>query len=134
MASAMSDARRVPWAHTPKTFLYAAGVGVIGGLVGTLFQVGVHGLQAAIIGEGGLLAAAGRLPWATRLLIPFGGAIAAALLAYGFSRKRKSQGMADVMEACSLRRAETLSIRSTLMRAASSLAMPRSGSASGCAT
>ena len=114
MASDMSDARRVPWAHEPKTFLYAAGIGVIGGLVATIFQLGAHALQSAIIGGGGLLKAALLLKWHERLLIPFVGAVAAALLAYGFSRKRKSQGMADVMEACSMRKAETLSIRSTL--------------------
>jgi CIC family chloride channel protein len=130
MAS-VSDARRVPWAHAPKTFLYAAGVGVIGGLVGTLFQLGSHLLQTVFIGKGGLLEAArGVEPW-RRLLIPFCGAIAAALLAYGFSKRRKSQGMADVMEACTLKKAEGLSIRSTLMRAASSLALIATGGSVG---
>ncbi|MCK6460176.1 MAG: chloride channel protein [Planctomycetes bacterium] len=127
----MSEARRVPWAHAPKTFLYAAGVGVIGGLVGTLFQLGTHLLQEVFIGEGGLLTAALALPWWKALLIPFAGATAAALLAYGFSRKRKSQGMADVMEACTLKKAEGLSIRSTLMRAASSLALIATGGSVG---
>jgi CIC family chloride channel protein len=131
MASAMSDARRVPWAHEPKTFLYAAGVGVIGGAVATIFQLGAHVLQRVIIGRGGLLEAAERLEPHERFLIPFVGAIAAALLAYGFSRKRKSQGMSDVMEACTMRKAETLSIRSTLMRAASSLALIATGGSVG---
>ena len=31
----------MPWAHSPKAFVFAAGVGVVGGLVGTLFQVGL---------------------------------------------------------------------------------------------
>jgi len=131
MASAMSDARRVPWAHEPKTFLYAAGVGVIGGLVATVFQLGAHGLQRVIIGKGGLLKAAERLEPHERFLIPFVGAVAAALLAYGFSKRRKSQGMSDVMEACTMRKAETLSIRSTLMRAASSLALIATGGSVG---
>ncbi len=127
----MSDARRVPWAHEPKTFLYAAGVGVIGGLVATIFQLGAHGLQRAIIGKGGLLEAAKKLEPHQRFLIPFAGAIAAALLAYGFSKRRKAQGMSDVMEACTMRKAETLSIRSTLMRAASSLALIATGGSVG---
>jgi CIC family chloride channel protein len=127
----MSDGRRVPWAHEPKTFLYAAGVGVIGGLVATIFQLGAHALQRLIIGEGGLLAAAEALEAHERFLIPFAGAIAAALLAYGFSKRRKSQGMADVMEACTMRKADTLSIRSTLMRAASSLALIATGGSVG---
>lgn len=132
MASLMSDARRVPWAHSPKTFLYAAGVGVIGGLVATLFQVGVHGLQTLIMGHhGGLLEAALAIPKAQRFLYPFGGSMVAALLAYGFSRRRKSQGMSDVMEAVSMKRAETLSIRSTLMRASSSLALIATGGSVG---
>jgi CIC family chloride channel protein len=127
----MSDGRRVPWAHAPKTFLFAAGVGLIGGLVGPLFQLGSHLLQHVFIGAGGLLEAALARPPLERLLIPFGGAIAAALLAYGFSKRRKSQGMSDVMEACTLRKAETLSIRSTLMRAASSLALIATGGSVG---
>ncbi len=127
----MADARRVPWAHEPKTFLYAAGIGVIGGLVATIFQLGAHALQRAIIGKGGLLEAAKNLEPHERFLIPFVGAIAAALLAYGFSKKRKSQGMSDVMEACTMRKAETLSIRSTLMRAASSLALIATGGSVG---
>ncbi len=127
----MPDARRVPWAHEPKTFLYAAGIGVIGGLVATIFQLGAHALQRAIIGKGGLLEAAQSLEWYERFLIPFAGAIAAALLAYGFSKRRKSQGMSDVMEACTMRKAETLSIRSTLMRAASSLALIATGGSVG---
>jgi len=131
MPSVMPDARRVPWAHSPKIFLYAAGVGLIGGLVGPLFQLGSHLLQMVFIGRGGLLEAALRVPPLTRLFIPFGGATAAALLAYGFSKRRKSQGMSDVMEACTLRKAETLSIRSTLMRAASSLALIATGGSVG---
>ena len=131
MSSDMSDARRVPWAHSPKTFLYAAGVGVIGGLVATIFQLGAHALQKLIIGGGGLLEAAQKLERHERFLIPFVGAVAAALLAYGFSRRRKSQGMSDVMEACTMKRAETLSIRSTLMRAASSLALIATGGSVG---
>jgi len=132
MASAiMPDARRVPWAHAPKTFLFAAGVGLIGGLVSPLFQLGSHLLQRVFIGHGGLLRAALNVPPLARLFIPFGGAIAAALLAYGFSKRRKSQGMQDVMEACTLRKAETLSIRSTLMRAASSLALIATGGSVG---
>jgi chloride channel protein, CIC family len=127
----MSEARRVPWAHSPKTFLYAAGVGVIGGLVGTLFQLGSHLLQTVFIGEGGLLQAALHLPPWKAIAVPFGGAIAAALLAYGFSKRRKTQGMADVMEACTLKKAEGLSIRSTLMRAASSLALIATGGSVG---
>ncbi|HEX5135524.1 MAG TPA: chloride channel protein [Planctomycetota bacterium] len=127
----MADARRVPWAHAPKTFLFAAGVGLIGGLVSPAFQLGSHLLQTVFIGPGGVLDAALALPKVARLFIPVGGAILAALLAYGFSKRRKSQGMSDVMEACTLRKAETLSIRSTLMRAASSLALIATGGSVG---
>jgi len=127
----MSDGRRVPWAHSPTTFLFAAGIGVIGGLVGTLFQLGSYGLQSLIIGRGGLLEAAKGLAGYQRLLIPFAGSIAAALLAYGLSRRRKSQGMADVMEAISFRKAEGLSIRATITRALSSLALIATGGSVG---
>lgn len=127
----MQAGRRTSWAHSPKTFLFAAGVGLIGGIVGTAFQLGSHGLQSVLIGPGGLLEAAQRLSWLSRLLLPFGGAILAALLAYGLTRRRESQGMADVMEAVTLRRAQQLKVRATVSRALSSLALIATGGSVG---
>jgi len=127
----MSNGRRASWAHSPETFLLAAGVGVIGGAVGTLFQLGSRGLQRLFIGPGNMLTAAAALPWYKALLIPFLGAVVAAVLDYGLSRKRRTQGMADVMEAVSFRRARDLSIRATVSRALSSLALISTGGSVG---
>ncbi|MGQ0613891.1 MAG: chloride channel protein [Planctomycetaceae bacterium] len=99
--------------------------------MGTAFQVGSSGLQHFIIGTGGLLDATLRLKWYEALLIPFFGAIAASLLAYGLTRKRESQGMADVMEAVTLRKAQQLRITATLSRALSSLALIATGGSVG---
>ena len=127
----MPGGRRVPWAHSPKTFVFALGIGVIGGLVGTLFQVGRTGLQYIFIGAGNTLDAALALEWHLRFLIPFAGTIAAALLAYGLTRKRESQGMTDVMEAVTLRRAQQLKVSATVSRALSSMALIATGGSVG---
>jgi CIC family chloride channel protein len=128
----MPGKRRVPWALRPKAFLFAAGVGIIGGLVGTLFQMGRSGLQHLFMGRGGsLIDAALGLEWWQRFLLPVTGSIAAALLAYGLTRRRRAQGMADVMEAVTLKQAEKLSIRGTISRALSSLALIATGGSVG---
>jgi len=127
----MTNGRRLPWAQSPRVFLFAAGVGIIGGLVGTLFQLGSYGLQHAIIGRGGLVEAALQLPWWQALLIPCGGALAATLLTAGLTRHRQAQGMPDVMEAVSMKRAQQLRVSSTLARALSSLALIATGGSVG---
>jgi len=127
----MADERRVPWALSPKTFFFAAGVGVIGGLIGTTYQLISRGLQWFIVGEGNLLEAAARLAWWQRVMIPFLGACAASALVYGLGRWRKGQGMAAVMEAVSLRRVRKLSVGATVARALSSLALISTGGSVG---
>jgi len=127
----MAKTRRVPWALSPKTFLFAAGVGIIGGLVGTVYQLLSRGLQWFIVGEGSLLDAAARLePW-QRVMIPFLGACAATALVYTLGRWRPGQGMAAVMEAVSLRRVRRLSATATVARALSSLALIATGGSVG---
>ena len=123
----MSDGRRLGLT----TYLFAAAVGLIGGLVGTAFQALGRVLQWQIVGEGTLLEAAQRLEWYEALLIPFGGAVVAAFLAYGLTRGRASQGMGDVMEAVTLKRVRLLSIRATVSRALSSLALIVTGGSVG---
>ena len=59
----MADRQRVAWALAPKTFLIAAGVGIIGGLVGACYQLLSRGLQHVIVGPGKLLDAAWELAW-----------------------------------------------------------------------
>jgi len=114
-----------------RTYLFAAAVGVIGGLVGVGFQLLGHILQERIIGPGTLLDAAFALPWYLRLVIPACGALAAAALARGLTRRRASQGMGDVMEAVTLKQAQELSIRATVSRALSSLALIVTGGSIG---
>jgi CIC family chloride channel protein len=127
----MAETRRVPWALSPKTFLFAAGVGIIGGLVGTIYQLLSRGLQWFIVGEGSLFEAAARLaPW-QRVAIPFLGACAAAVLVHTLGRWRQGQGMAAVMEAVSLRRVRRLSATATVARALSSLALIATGGSVG---
>ena len=123
----MSDGRRLGLT----TYLFAAAVGLIGGLVGTAFQALGRVLQWQIVGEGTLLEAAQGLEWYEALLIPFGGAVVAAFLAYGLTRGRASQGMGDVMEAVTLKRVRLLSIRATVSRALSSLALIVTGGSVG---
>ena len=127
----MGIRRRVPWALSPKTFLIAAGVGIIGGLVGATYQILSRGLQWLIVGEGTLLEAAENLAWYHRLLIPFFGACLASAIIYGFGRWKTGQGMADVMEGVSLRRMRNLSVTRTILRSLSSLALIATGSSIG---
>ena len=127
----MADGRRVPWALSPKTFFFAACVGVIGGLVGVAYQLISRGLQGFIVGDGNLLDAANDLAWWQRVLIPFLGACAASALVYGLGRWRTGQGMAAVMEAVSLRRVRKLSVGATIARALSSLALIATGGSVG---
>ena len=125
----MAARRRVPNLQSPQTFLFAAGVGVIGGLVGTTFQVLSAWLMRMLYGPGPLLEM--QLPWQTAVGVPLLGATAAALIDYGLTRKQSSQGMADVMEAVSLRNAQQLSIRRTVSRAAASLCLIATGGSVG---
>ncbi len=127
----MSAERRATWALSPRTFLVAAGVGVIGGLVACAFQAGGRALQGVIIGEGSLLDAASGLSWISCILIPVGGALVAAFLQTLLTRRRASQGTAEVMEAVTLRTAKTLSIRATVSRALASLALIVTGGSIG---
>lgn len=117
--------------HGPSIYLFAAAIGIIGGLVGTTYQFLGRALQHLFVGAGTLLEAARGLPWWQALLIPFGGAVIAGLLAHGLTRRRASQGMADVMEAVTLRKAQQLSIRATVSRALASLALIVTGSSLG---
>jgi len=125
----MAARRSVPDLQSPQTFLFAAGVGVIGGLVGTTFQVLSKWIMRMLYGPGTVLEM--DLPWYTAVGVPLLGATAAALLDYGLTRKRSSQGMADVMEAVSLRNAQQLSIRRTVARAMSSLCLIATGGSVG---
>ncbi|MHC4408013.1 MAG: chloride channel protein [Planctomycetota bacterium] len=127
----MAARKAVPWALQPKTFLIAAGVGIIGGLVGATYQILSKGLQRILIGPGSLLEAANRLPAWQCVLIPFGGACLASFLGYGVARWKTGQGMADVMEAVSLRRMRDLSVSRTVLRALSSLALIATGGSVG---
>ncbi|MHC4956498.1 MAG: chloride channel protein [Planctomycetota bacterium] len=121
----------MPWALSPKTFLFAAGVGIIGGLVGTSYQLLSRGLQHAFVGPGTLLDSAQGLPWWKCILIPFLGACVASALVFGLGRWKKGQGMAAVMEAVSLRRVRSLSVTATIARALSSLALIATGGSVG---
>ncbi|MHC4934026.1 MAG: chloride channel protein, partial [Planctomycetota bacterium] len=123
--------QRVHWAHRPETFLFAAGVGVIGGLVGTSFQLIRSFIQRHMVGEGSLIEAAKELHWWQALLVPFLGASAASLLMYGLMRKYKRQGMADVMESVTLKQARKLSVRRTITPALASLLIISTGGSLG---
>ncbi len=119
------------WAERPKVYLFAAGVGIIGGLVATAFQVGSRAVQRSLMGDGTLLDAGLGLPWWKCILIPLGGAIVASLLKYGLTRNRASQGMVDVMEAVTLKRARNLSAVATVKRAMASFFLVSTGGSIG---
>lgn len=127
----MADRQRVAWALAPKTFLIAAGVGIIGGLVGACYQLLSRGLQRMIVGPGRLLEAAQGLEWWQRMLIPFSGACLASFIVYGLARWKSGQGMAAVMEAVSLKRMRQLSVTRTILRSLSSLALIATGGSVG---
>jgi CIC family chloride channel protein len=117
--------------HGPSTFLFAAGAGIIGGIVGASFQLASIGLQWLTIGEGSLLEAAENLPPYRAVLTPFLGAVAAVAIHYALTRKREAQGMSNVMEAVTLKKAQELRIAPMLARALSSLAVIGTGGSVG---
>jgi len=127
----MSNGRGASGTYGPLTLLFAAAVGVIGGLVGTLFQLASSGLQHALIGAGRLYDAARALPWHLVLLIPCAGAALSGLLLNFLGRRRETQGMANVMESVSLRKAQELQPTRTLGRALASLALIATGGSVG---
>jgi CIC family chloride channel protein len=127
----MAVARRAKLLHSPTVFLLAAAVGIVGGCVGVLYQLARYGIQRGFVdSEKGLLQSVLDLPWWQALLIPFMGASVSSLIFYGLLRRR-TQGMADVMEAVTLRNVKGLSIRRTLARAFSSLALICTGGSVG---
>ncbi|MCZ6573354.1 MAG: chloride channel protein [Planctomycetota bacterium] len=126
----MVAGRRAKEVHSPTVFLFAAAVGVVGGLVGVAYQLARKGVQITLMEKGGFLDAALALPWWKALLIPVAGATVSSILFYGLLRGR-TQGMADVMEAVTLRNAKLLSIRRTLARALASLALITTGGSVG---
>jgi len=127
----MSERRRAHWARSPKTYLFAAGVGFIGGGIATAFQVGSRALQRSLMGGGTMLDAAKQLAWWQCILIPLSGAVVASFLKFGLTRKRSSQGMVDVMEAVTLKKARNLSVLATVKRATASFFVVATGGSLG---
>jgi len=116
-------------------FLLAAVVGVLGGLTAIGFQKLTDLARVLLFSPFGvkataLLEAAEALaPW-QRVLVPAGGAAVAALLLFGIFRKRGSYGMADIMEAVSLRRGE-VRLGDVLGRSLATCAVIGSGGSTG---
>ncbi len=118
-----------------RVFLLAAVVGVLGGLTAIGFQKLTDLARVVLFAPFGvqateLLAAAEALaPW-QRLLVPACGAALAALLLFGIFRRRGSYGMADIMEAVSLRRGE-VRLGDVLGRSIATCAVIGSGGSTG---
>jgi len=118
-----------------RVFLLAAVVGVLGGLTAIGFQKLTDLARILLFAPFGvkataLLAAAEALaPW-QRLLVPAAGAAVAALLLFGIFRRRGAYGMADIMEAVSLRRGE-VRLGDVLARSIATSAVIGSGGSTG---
>jgi CIC family chloride channel protein len=111
-------------------FILAAIVGLMGGLVATLFKELSTGIQVYIGGSADWLEVAAELSWFQILLLPVGGGLLAGLLLYLLPKKEKGHGVSEIMEAVTIRRG-ILNFRTAIVRSASSLMSIASGASIG---
>src|SRR5262245_42631439 len=96
-------------------------VGLLGGLVGVLYQVGIRLCQIIYFASSGtILEIAKSLPWQRCLVAPAGGALLAAIIIKYSMRGAGTEGMAEIMEAVVLKE-KLLSVRRSLWKGLSSM-------------
>src|SRR5262249_40912775 len=97
-------------------------MGVVGGLVGLAYRLGLQLFQLIYFASSeDILTIATNLPWMRKLAAPAGGALIAALvLRYGL-RGAPGEGMSEILEAVVLKE-QMLRVRRALWKALSSLA------------
>lgn len=126
--------RPVKWFHpseTQATLFWAAVVGGIGGLSAIAFRAGIEAvLWVWTRRTGNLEQVAAQLPWWQRLLIPAGGGLLAGLTLFYGARLRRRHRSTDYMEAVAVQPG-ALSVRSSLVKTASSLLTIGSGGSIG---
>src|SRR5687768_10376284 len=81
-------------------FVLAAVVGLLGGLVATVFKELSNGVQHLFLGgSADWLERAAQLAWYEKLLIPFAGGVVAGVLLLLLPREHKGHGVSEIMEA-----------------------------------
>lgn len=131
MRNFLKEPKQIQPDETTLLFLYAGFVGVLGGLGAVAFKGLTNLFQGLFLGSWeGLLDPAFQLPWYYRILIPTTGGILASFILYFLAKQTKSYGIADIMEAISLKGGE-IETRSVLFRSLSSLMIIGSGGSVG---
>ncbi|HKY34289.1 MAG TPA: chloride channel protein [Candidatus Polarisedimenticolia bacterium] len=111
--------------------LLIVAIGVLGGLVGLLFRLGLNVFQVIYFASSeSIVTIVQNLSWQTRLAAPAGGALIAALvIKYGL-KGGPSEGMSEIMEAVVLKE-KALRVRPALWKALASLVTLGSGGSLG---
>lgn len=113
------------------TFLFAAVVGALGGVIAVAFQALVEVAQQLAAGPGAsILDAARSLAWWQRLIVPAVGGLVAALLIRSFAPRAQPFGISGIMEAVSVRR-RRIDSRPIIVRALASVAVISTGGSVG---
>ena len=106
-------------------------VGLIGGLVGVLYLLGIRLFQIIYFASSGtILEIAQSLSWQRRLIAPAGGAFLAAIIIKYSLRGAGSEGMSEIMEAVVLKE-KLLSFRRSLWKGLSSMIAIATGGSMG---
>ena len=112
-------------------FVLAALVGLIGGVVATVFKELSNAFQHILLGGASdWLEGASHLAWYAKLLLPVAGGVLAGLLLYLLPREAKGHGVSEIMEAVTIRRG-ILNFRAAIVRTLSSLMSIGSGASIG---
>ncbi len=113
------------------TFLYAALVGALGGVLAVAFQGFVDVAQRIATQQNGSIVDAGhRFAWWQCVLLPGAGGVLAALIIRALAPRAKPFGIPGIMEAVSVRR-RRIKMRPIATRAAASVAVISSGGSVG---
>jgi len=109
----------------------AAVIGLCGGIASLGFRSLTSLLQDRVIPGAHILEGARQLEWWQLLALPVGGAILSALVIRFLVRGGEGTGLTDVMEAVSVKRGASISLRSALSRSLASLCIIASGGSVG---
>jgi CIC family chloride channel protein len=131
MRISLGEPKQIQPDETILLLLYAGIVGVLGGLGAIVFKSLTALFQRLFLGTWeNLLDAALKLPWYYCILVPMIGGVLASFILYFLAKQTKAYGIADIMEAVSLKGGE-IETRSVLYRALSSLMIIGSGGSVG---
>jgi len=126
--------RLAKWIHPSElqaTLLWAALVGCLGAGSAIIFRLGIQGvLWCWTRHSGSLEQVAGQLPWWQRFVIPAAGGLLAGLVLHLGARFSRGNRSTDYMEAVAVHRG-TIDVRSSLVKALSSLLTVSSGGSIG---